>query len=269
MYKLLLAAFAFASPFVFADSYKPFQEFDNQYNAGYSITQYSLTNGAGNQTLQQNQAISLDVERLFDIGVWFDVNANIVTATNSLGNRAIGTGQGNSQVPASQVPNLGGVNAKVGYAFQVIHKDLLLTPFVLLGRNTNVATSTIIGNNFNNITNDYFITGGVGGRAEYRIDKYILLYADQTIAYNWDQSGPIGGVMPQNNMLYTTTLGAKFNVVKNLQLGLNGFYNNFQNMATPPNTATSNGGNLPNGTTTSIYQVQSNMGMMITAGLTY
>jgi len=266
MRKILLGALITTGASAFALNNSAFQEFDNQYNAGYSLTQYTLSNGAGNQMLQQNQAMNLEVERLFDAGVWLNVNANLVTATNSLGNQANGTGMGNNQMPLTQVPNLGGVNAKVGYAFPLITNHLQLTPYALAGRNTNATMSTVIANGYSNISNDYFYTGGIGARLEYRINKYIYLYADQAVAYNWDQSAPQGGLMPQNMMAYTSTLGAKFNVVKNLQLGVNGFYNNFQYMAAAPyQSGTIMGGN----NNVSAYQPQYNIGGMVTVGLTY
>jgi len=270
MRKILLATLASTSvaAFAAATNYAPFQEFDDQYNAGYSFSQYQLTNGGGQQALQQNQALNSEVERLFDVGVWMDVNANIVVSSNSLGNASMGTGMGGAQ-PANQVPNLGGVNGKVGYSFAVVPSTLLLTPYVLLGYNTNIAMSTLTANNFANVTNDRYYTGGVGGRLEYRITKWVDIYADQSVVYNWDQSGPLGGFMPQNNMIYTTTLGAKFKPYRNLILGVNGFYNNYQYMAAAPGSGATNGGNSPSGSTYSVYQPQNNFGGMLTVGLTY
>jgi len=270
MRKILLVTLVSTSvaSFATATNYAPFQEFDDQYNFGYSFSQYQLSNGGGQQALQQNQGINIEIERLFDVGVWMDIGANYVTATNSLGNKSMGTGMGSVQ-PASQVPNLGGVNGKVGYSFAVVPSTLLLTPYVLAGYNTNIAMSTLTANNFANVTGDTYVTGGVGGRLEYRITKWVDLYADQSVVYNWDNSGPLNGIMPQNNMIYTSTLGAKFKPYRNLILGVNGFYNNFQYMAAAPGSGATNGGNSPSGSTYSIYQPQSNFGGMVTVGLTY
>lgn len=275
MRKILLVTLAIGSASVFALDNQKFQEFDRQMSLGYGAYQMTLQNGAGNQTLQQSQILNLDVERLFDIGVWADITANMNLTTNSLGNQAYGTGQGNSGIPglsgmpASQDPSLGGVNAKIGYAFPLLCQHLQLTPYALVGRNTNLAMSTIVGNGYANVTNDYFYTGGFGGRIEYRINKTFNLYFDQNMAYNWDQSGPTGGMMPQNTMTFTSTLGAKFNIVKNLQLGANVFYDNYQPMAaTPPITASLNGGGS-GVNQVSVYQPQYSYGGMISVGLTY
>lgn len=270
MRKILLVTLAATSLSAFAakTDYSPFQEFDNQYNAGYSFSQYQLNNGGGQQALQQNQGLNLEIERLFDVGIWMDVSANYVISTNSLGNQSTGTGMGGAQ-PSSQVPNLGGANGKVGYSFAVVPSALLLTPYALVGYNTNIAMSTITSNNFSNVTNDAYFTGGVGARLEYRITKWVDLYADQNVVYNWDNSGPLNGTMPQNNMIYTTTLGAKFKPYKGLILGVNGFYNNYQYMAAAPGYGSTNGGNSPSGSVYTIYQPQNNFGGMLTVGLTY
>lgn len=276
MRKILAGLLTLSGASAFAVNNGAFQQFDDQYNVGYGVSNVTFANGGSQETLQQSQFLTLDVERLFDVGVWLNVNADLVLSQNSLGNQASGTGNGNSGIgtmpgmPASQDPNFGGVNFKVGYAFPVIPEHLQITPYVLGGRNTNLAMSSIVSNGYANVTNDYYYTGGVGGRIEYRINKYILLYADQLASYNWDQSAPVGGVQPQNNMIWTSTLGAKFNVVKNLQLGLSGFYNNYQAEASPPNpTPSNNGGNTSSGSLYTIYQPQSSIGGIVTVGLTY
>lgn len=270
MRKFLLTTLAAASvtSVVAGTNYSAFQEFDNQYNAGYGFSQYTLNNGGGQQSLQQNQTLNLEVERLFDMGLWMDVGTYLVISSNSLGSQATGTGMGGAQ-PQNQMPYLGGVNAKVGYAFDVLPNTLQLVPYVLAGYNTNLAMSTITSNNFANVSNDTFMTAGFGGRIEYRITKWVDIYADQNATYNWDQSGPLNGIQPQNNMVFTTTIGAKFKPYRGLILGLNGFYNNYQYLAAAPGSGSTNGGNSVTGGTYSIYQPQNNFGGMVTVGLTY
>ena len=126
-----------------------------------------------------------------------------------------------------------------------------------MGRNTNLAMSAIMANGQANVTNDYFITAGVGARLQYVINSYIDVYLDQAWTYNWDQSGPLYGIMPQNNQLFTTTLGAKFNVWDELQLGLQAFY--MYNALTGSPTAVQQ---------YQLYQ-QNQIGTMATIGLTY
>ena len=230
----VVSSVAFISNSFAENQYSSFQEFDRQFNLNFSMRSSLIKNGANEVAGVTMQSYGLDVERLFDNGVWFDVSGNIMVT--SLNNQVNGIGSGQSAF--NQDPNLGGLNAKVGYAFKIINDDFLLTPYGLLGRNNNLAASTLYFNNDNNITNDYYITGGVGGRLEYRINKIFDVYLDQLVEYNWDQSGPQGGLMPQNTVAYTTTLGAKFNVYKQLQLGVSGFYKIYQSMATLPNDPT-------------------------------
>ncbi len=276
MRKMLITLLTISTGSVFAVNNGAFQEFDNQYNAGLGVNNITLYNGGNQQSLLQSQYMSLGVERLFDLGLWFDINANLVLSQNNLGTQAQGTGMAPSDVdnypgmPASQDEDLGGVNAKIGYAFPILPERLQVTPYGLVGRNTNLSMSTIVSNNFNNVTNNFYYTGGVGARIEYRINKNILVYGDQLAAYNWDQSAPIGGIPPQNNMVWTSTVGAKFNPYKSLQLGLQGFYTNYQAQASPPSaTPTNNGGSSATGGLYTIYQPQSSIGAQISIGLTY
>lgn len=273
MRKLLLCVLGVSGSSVYAINNAAFQEFDNQYNTGYSYSQMSLKNGANNVATQNNQTLSLDVEKLFDMGVWFDVNANMVLSqsTSNLG----GTGMGGSGIsgqpgmPTSQNPNFGGVNAKVGYAIPVVENTLQVTPYALAGRNTNLAMSTIVSNGYNNVTNDYFYSGGIGARIEWIISDAIMLYGDQSYVYNWDQSGPTDGSSPQNVSTLNTVIGAKFNVYQSLQLGLNGFYTNYQNQSLPPAATPSNNGGSQNGNLVTIYKPTDVVGGMVTVGLTY
>lgn len=269
MRSLFVTLMAVSATFAVAGSNETaFTEFDDQYNAGYSYSQYELKNGGAQAALQQNQGLNLEIERLFDLGIWMNITANLAIGTNSLGNMSTGTGMGPAQ-PATQVPNLGGVNSRFGYAFVLIPDTLQLTPYALGGYNTNMAMSTITANNFANVSSDVYFTGGVGTRLEYRINKLVDLYAAEEIVYNWDQSGPLNGVMPQNNMIYTTTVGAKYKPYKALILGLTGFYSNYQYMASAPGSGSTNGGNSPSGSTYTVYQPQNSLGAMVTVGLTY
>ncbi|MCE2706611.1 MAG: hypothetical protein LW807_05985 [Proteobacteria bacterium] len=278
MKKILVIALVLTSISAFAANYynesytdyKDFQKFDNQISIGASSSQMTLANGGANQSLQVSQNMAFDAERLFNNGIWANLNAYIMTNTNSLGNQSTGTGMGYG-MPATQDPFVGGFNAKVGYAYPPLNfadQAILLTPYILLGRNTNLAMSTILANGQVNVSNDFFYTGGLGLKAQYMINQYIDVYLDQSWAYNWDQSGPLYGIQPQNSQTFTTTLGAKFNVYQQLQLGTGLFYNNYQYAATAPATTTLTGGNV-NGTTVSVYQPQYSFGGMVSIGMTF
>ncbi len=271
MKKLLISVSVLASMSVFAtdntNNFSTFQKFDNQISIGVSDSQMMLSNGATNQSLLNNQTMSLDVERQFNNGVWANINAYMMTMTNSLGSQATGVGMG-TYMPVNQNPFLGGFNAKGGYSFALLPDRILVTPYALLGRNTNLAMSTVVANNYTNATNDFFYSTGFGARIQYVVNPYIDVYLDQSYAFNWDQSAP--ATMPaQNSQQFTTTLGAKYNVYEQLQLGVGLFYDNYQYTNNAPATTSLTGGSAPNGATVSIYQPQYDFGAKISIGMTF
>ncbi len=121
-----------------------------------------------------------------------------------------------------------------------------------------------MANGGNNLASDYFYTGGLGGKIDYRINHAIMLYADELYTYNWDNSGAVKSIQTSSNLYgksyaatnytFTSTLGARFNVYKALQLGVNGFWNNYQPQ--------SNISGL-------MYTPTNTIGYMATVGLTY
>jgi hypothetical protein len=242
-----------------------FQNFDNQISIGFSMSQMTMANGVNNQSLQQSQYMNFEAERLFDNAIWADLNASMMTATNSLGNQAGGTGMG-ARFPASQDPFVGGFNAKLGYSlpYQLVKQDFMATPYLTVGRNTNLAMSTILANNQSNVTNDYFLTTGLGVRFQYAVNKIVNIYFDQSWAYNFDQSQPLNNITPQDVQVFNSTLGAKFNVWQQLQIGLNMFYNNYQYNQAGINTASITGGDVA-----SVYRPSYNFGGGISIGMTY
>jgi hypothetical protein len=155
-----------------------------------------------------------------------------------------------------------GFSLKAGYGFQLITDTLQIIPYAMLGRNSNVATSTVNANGDQALASDYFYTGGLGARLDYRVNNTIMLYADQLYQYNWDNSGAVkdiqvpmyGKTYAATNYEFTSTIGAKFNVWRDLQLGLNGFWTNFQPQ--------SNISGL-------MYTPDNSFGVMGTIGLTY
>lgn len=235
------------------NEYAAFQQFDNEYNVGYATTSGNLTNG-NTGGVNNSQFINLEVEHLFNVGVWFDVNASLLTYYSQAVDPAVSS---LGSTTGSQ-PNFGGLNASVGYAFAVVPDHLLLIPYGLVGRNTNLSSYTL--NNAGtttNLTQDYFWTFGVGARVDYRINDVFDIYLDQNAVYNASQAPVTQGLAPNDNYLYTTTLGAKFNVWRSLQLGAKGFYQNSyytQSLV---------------GAGASVWVPQSTVGGLVSIGLTY
>lgn len=242
--------------------YHSFQEFDNQYYVGYGTGYGNLTNSYGQNSNYGSTFIGIGVEHLFDMGLWARVDGTLLSGYSNFNSSNPNAETG----PLGQDPSVGNLDLKVGYAFNAIPDKFLVTPYILLGRNTNLTSNSLnnnmsSSNNVNNlsanVTQDYFLTGGFGGRVEYRIDKYIELYADQNALYNSDNSQPNSSYTPASNYQLTSTLGAKFNVWDELQLGVNGFYT-YTQLSGAPSIAQQY----------QLYQ-QNQIGMMATVGLTY
>ncbi len=262
MRKLLISLLAVGGPSAFAQDYTQFQAFDNQISIGYGLQQQSTTAiGGGNNNVSTSNIVNLEGERLLNNGVWIDANANMVFGQ---GNTTQGSAP-NTQIQ-QPVQSAYGFNGKVGYAFPLANQHLLITPYGTAGLNNNGIANTVsapngtdlTSTNTSTTTNQFYYTGGLGGRIEYRINHAIELYADQAATYNWDQTSYNGGIAPQNYYLYTSTLGAKFNIVKDFQLGVKGFYQNYQMDATSGN----NSG-------LAYAQPQTGVGGLVSLGLTY
>ena len=249
-----------------------FQQFENEYNIGYGYQSGDLVNGTGNGSNYSAQSLNVEIERLFNDGIWIDGNYNMVTSYNQPNLGPLNGGNGSSNIckdctagsEFGQDPFMFSLTFKGGYAFQVITNKLQLIPYAMLGRTVNWATSTVVANGGKNLSSDYFYTGGIGGKIAYRINPTIMLYADELYTYNWDNSGAVkeiqtspelyGKSYAATNYTITSTLGAKFNVVKDLQLGINGFWNNYQPQ--------SNISGL-------MYTPTNSIGWLATVGLTY
>lgn len=214
---------------VVSSEYQAFQQFDNQLNIGYGATYGNLTNFYGQNANYGTTMVNIGIERLFDIGIWGKIDASLMTGYSNFNSSNPNALTG----PLGQDPSVGNINLKIGYAFPLIKNSLLLTPYGLIGRNTNLTSNSLNNNQGSangvnilttNVTADYFLTTGFGGRLEYRINNVFDLYFDQNALYNSDRSGPNSQYTSATNYQLVSTVGAKFNVWKNLQLGLQGFY---------------------------------------------
>ncbi len=222
-YSLAAIAAGESTPPLTTTAYSSFQKFDRQLNLGIGITSGKLTNG-NSGAVNSSQFINLEIERLFDIGVWFDLNASLMTYYSQ--------GQDPAFTSATVVngtqPSFGGINLKLGYAFPLISERLLITPYAQFGRATNLSSYTMYANTpVTNITQDYFLSSGIGARLEYRLSPVIELYFDQNALYNASQAPTAAGLPTNDNYSYTSLVGAKFNLYQSLQLGIQGFYNNY------------------------------------------
>ena len=238
-----------------------FQDFDNQFYIGYGMGNGNTKNSYGQKANYATNDVAFGVEKLFDMGIWLAFNGTLMTQYNNLSSNPNAVSD-----PVGQDPAIADLDLKVGYAFPVLKDTLLLTPYGLLGRNTNISSNSLQDNNSSssgtstitvNSTQDYFLSTGLGGRLEYRLDKIFDFYFDQNVVYNIDMSHPTSQYAPMTNVSFTSILGAKFNVWRELQLGAQTYYNYSA---------------LTNGLTTpQQYDLipQNYFGGMITVGLTY
>lgn len=263
----LFASYSFADTASHVESttavneYTAYQQFDRQYSLGYGINSGQLS-ASGNSGNYDASFINFNLERLFDMGLWMDVNAylNVSYQQNPSVDQAV---QLTGNLTGSD-PQFGGLNAKVGYAFNLDNEHLLLTPYGEFGRNTNYSSYTMQGTSTSNLVNNYYWTFGGGARLEYRLDEIFDFYLDQNILYNSSQAEMTQGLAQANFWNYRTTLGAKFNVWRKLQLGAQTFYNNY-NYTSPLISA-----NPSSSSPTKEALVPTNsVGGMVSVGLTY
>ncbi len=212
-----------------SSEYTSFQSFDNQFYLGFGVNSGNLTNSYQQSSKYATNYVSFGIERLFDMGLWLRFDGSLMTYYTNKGS----SNPNATDAPLGQDPAIGDLNVKVGYAFNAIPDKLLVTPYAVIGRNTNL-TSNALNNNMSNsggvnvltanVTQDYFLSGGVGGRVEYRLDNTFDFYFDQSMVYNSDRSQPNSNYTPASNYQLVSTIGAKFNVWQDLQLGLQAYY---------------------------------------------
>lgn len=256
-----LATFAHADGLT---STNTFQKFENEYNVGLGLEQGTLINGQLQTATFNAQAFNLEAEHLFDMGLWLDVNFNMVTNYSQPNLGGLNGGDGGNRLGNAfgQDPFMYSFTGKVGYAFNLIDNKLQLTPYAMFGRNGNWATSTVIANGYESLSSDYFLTGGLGARLSYNINDSIVLYLDEMYNYNWDNSGAIKSIQTATygksyaatNYQFISTIGAKFNITSDLQLGVSGFWTNFQPQSNISGI---------------VYTPTNTFGEMVTVGLTY
>ena len=214
-----------------------FQQFDNRVSFGMQFGQGTLSNSQGynpsainfvsNSNNFSYNSLSIEVEKLFDVGIWLDVQ--IANLNNYVQDNYTPAPLGNYQYIAD-------FKGKIGYNFQLLD-NLSIKPYFLIGKSANIGSINVGSYGLNGLTGiaqDYYLNTGGGLRLEYIINKYFDIYIDQFASYNADQaplsgspSYPLDSVVDSSNMQYTTTLGLKVNLWQDLQLGASLFYTNY------------------------------------------
>lgn len=228
--------------------------FDNSYSLGmgWVNSTNSYKGGSAPNISSSMNYLNFNVGHLFENNVWANINAQLVNNISQTNNPA---GRINSSVP-TYIGFPGNVTFDVGYGFQAADTGFQVIPYadagIIMNMNSyNVRSNTSI---MNAISQDMYLQYGIGGRAEYAINNFWQIYADQLIAGMDDRSS-----LGINAWRSTSSLGVKINPVAQLQLGLKGFYDRI----TPS-------GDGYNGASNSYVPAQQNsLGMQIDIGLRY
>lgn len=215
--------------------YSNFQQFDNQVSFGMSANDgmYSANGVLGRNNKFDITSVNLEVEKLFAMGLWSDINIGNIQSYVEPDTRV---------APLGPYPFLATLNGKFGYNFPLLDNKVAAIPYVLVGKNANITQFNVIMNSMSdqaqNISKDFYWTAGLGGRFEYLVNKYVSVYFDQMYAKNWDQAGlnmsnpniasgdDIIRIQTSNWQL-TSTLGIKVNPWENLILSVDGFYTSY------------------------------------------
>jgi opacity protein-like surface antigen len=215
-----------------SDGYKPYQLFDSQFNIGLGASQ-GVTSKANwpqwgsepSDGTYNNIYNTLEIEKLFSVGVWLLIDATLVDSYSQSSNQSLVAGQKSGNNITGNNPYFGGVSAKVGYAFP-FNDSIMVTPYGMVGRSTNMSSFALdnLAASEKNITQSYYNSLGLGFRLEaIAINKYLELYLDEYLGHNFSET-PIETTIFSGDPSYsawTTTLGLKWRVADNFQVGAN------------------------------------------------
>lgn len=228
--------------------------FDNSYSVGmgWVNSTNSYKGGSAPNIGSSMNYLNFNVGHLFENNVWANINAQLV---NNISQNNIPAGRINSSVP-TYIGFPGNVTFDVGYGFQAADSGFQVIPYadagIIMNMNSyNVRSNTSI---MNAISQDMYLQYGFGGRAEYAINNFWQIYADQLIAGMNDRSS-----LGINAWRSTSSLGVKINPVSQLQLGLKGFYDRITPSGDAYNTATNS----------YVPAQQNSLGMQLDIGLRY
>ena len=228
--------------------------FDNSYSLGmgWVNSTNSYKGGSAPSIGTSSNYIDFNVAHLFENNVWANIDAQLI---NNISQTNIPAGRVNASVP-TYIGFPGSVTIDAGYGFQAFDSGFQVIPYANLGVIMNMNSYNIRSNSsiMNAISQDMYLQYGLGGRAEYAINDFWQIYADQLLAEMNDQSS-----LGINAWRSTSSLGVKINPVAQLQLGLKGFYD----IITP-------NGDAYNTSTNSYMPAQQNsMGVQFDIGLRY
>lgn len=192
--------------------------FDNSYSVGLGLVNSTASYDVGNSP-NINTALNylnFNIAHEFENSFWAQINGQLV---NSITQTNIPSGYISSITP-TYIGFPGSVVTNDGYAFHA-GDHFTVIPYGNLGIIMNIANYNIRDNSglVSAISNDMFIQYGAGARAEYAINDFWQIYADQLFAGMKDRS-PV----KVNTYRSTSSVGTVINPYSLLQFGVKGFY---------------------------------------------
>ncbi|MCC2625558.1 MAG: hypothetical protein K0R14_1431 [Burkholderiales bacterium] len=193
--------------------------FDNSYNINYgflhSTNSYS---GGGLPTINSSlNTLSIDFTHLFSSNIWLQLNGGLITAINQ------------ANVPPGLTFTItptyagfpGSVGFNLGYAVTFPDVHMQVIPYFNGAMDVNINSYNIKTSSSLSyiLQHDLYLQYGAGARFEYAPTKKWFIYADQLFAELNDRS-----TTNVDSWRSTTSLGTKYNIAKNVMLGISGFY---------------------------------------------
>lgn len=227
--------------------------FDNSYSLGFGfLNAHNSYSSGSNGTIDSNvNYLNFNVTHEFDNQVWSQINAQLITSINQ------------DNVPAGMVNSLtptyigfpGNVMLNNGYAFHPVDSFAVI-PYLNLGVLMNMNSYNLRTNDSitSAISSDMYLQYGAGAKAEYAVNNFWQIYAEQLIANMHDRSS-----LDINAWRSTTSIGAVINPYSILQIGVKGFYDSINptaNTYSPQNNSY-------------VPATQNSLGMQFDIGLRY
>jgi hypothetical protein len=196
----------------YATNNSQFQAFDNQFavGLGFQSSQTYNPNTSLSGITTSSAQLGLRIEQLFANNLWFNAEGRFaVSARQSQDTAGFDFLNQTLGFPAS-------ITGKVGYSFNFPTLDFQVIPYLSLGRSLNYNGIAISTTGF---SNSYLNLFGGGVRAEYLINRYLSVYADELAGYLQD---PIASEYNQSATTFNSRVGVRYNLNRYFQLSLEG-----------------------------------------------
>ena len=198
-------------------------KFDNSYAIGYGLASANNSYSSGsNSTINSSiQFINIDFSHIFDNNVYTSINGQLITKltqSNTINSTS-------SYLAPTYFGFPGSATANVGYAVMLQNTNAQVIPYLNAGIVADINSYNALQTTSLSyiLSHDYFLQYGAGARLETAMTRDCQLYFDQLFAELDDQS-----TLGLSGWRSTSSLGTKYRVVDNFEIGVKGFYDIFQ-----------------------------------------